>query len=283
MMRTVALNDTPLQLTNDGELELFFIGVGSAFAQDHYQTNFLIIKGQTHIMVDFGMTGPIALSDVAGLKPVDIATILPTHSHADHVGGIECLALMNRYVGQQFMDKPKLAMIITEEYQRVLWDYTLRGGLEWNEEAGGRKLAFSDFFTAVRPTWKTHQPREIWEIQVGDIHLELFRTMHIPEQAPTWEAAFISYGLMIDGRVFVSGDTRFDRALIDHYADQAEMMFHDVQFFPGAVHAPLAELQTLPDRVRKNIWLMHYADNWADQDISGFAGLTPQGVRLIFD
>ena len=85
-----------------------------------------------HVLVDFVMTGPRALRDVTGLEPPDIEVVLLTHSHADHVGGIESLALMNRYIGMLTLGKKKLTIIIDENYQRVLWDYTLRGGLEWN-------------------------------------------------------------------------------------------------------------------------------------------------------
>jgi len=282
--RIVDPANNPLSLTNDGRLEIVFIGVGSAFALEHNQTNFLIIKGGQHIMVDFGMTGPKALAQVAGLKVTDLQYILPTHSHADHVGGIECLGLTNRYVGMKFLSQPKLWMIIPEEYQRILWDYTLRGGLEYNEEERDtkRKLSFSDFFRVIRPTWKTNQPREIFEAEVGGIHLEIFRTKHIPEQSEDWEASFVSFGLFIDGRVFISGDTKFDRDLIDMYAPRSEIMFHDVQFFPGAVHAPLTDLRTLPEEIKSKMLLMHYADNWQGQDISGFAGWAQQGVRYIF-
>lgn len=274
----------PLKLTNNGKLELFFLGVGSAFAAKNYQSNLLIIKGETHILVDFGMTGPTALEKTAGLKPTDIRIVLPTHSHADHVGGIECLGLMNRYVGQRFMKHPKTQMIITPEYQRILWDQTLRGGMEWNEDpkGDGRKLSMGDFFDIIVPKWKTHQPREIFEIEVGDIRLEMFRTTHIPEQSVNWEASFISYGLFIDGRIFFSGDTKFDPALIELYADRSEMMFHDVQFFPGAVHAPLANLHTLPGEIKSKMLLHHYADNYQDQNIEGFAGYAQQGVQYFF-
>ena len=273
---------SPLKLEHNTQLQIIFLGVGSAFSETLHQTNFLILKGGRHILVDFGMTGPAALKEV-GLKPTDIGVVLPTHSHADHVGGIECLALMNRYVGQRFLKKNKLSMIITEEYQRILWDRTLRGGLEDNEnpEGQGQKLSFVDFFSVIRPTWKTHQPREVYEVDFFDIHLELFRTMHIPEQSKTWEESFISYGLMIDNKVFVSCDTRFDPELINLYGD-AEVMFHDVQFFPGAVHAPLEELKTLPKEIRKKMYLIHYADNWKDQYIPGFAGFAEERLRYIF-
>lgn len=274
----------PLSLKNDGQLEIFFIGVGSAFATKNHQTNFLIIKGNQHIMVDFGMTGPAALLDVAGLKVTDLEVLLPTHSHADHIGGLEAVALMNRYVGIPFMKKPKVTMIINEDYQRILWDRSLRGGLEYNEEevALKRNLGFSDYFNVIRPCWKQQQPREVHDIQFGDIHLEIFRTKHIPDTASGWQESFISYGLMIDGHVFMSGDTRFDRALIDMYGDKASVIFHDVQFFPGGVHANLDDLKTLPEEIKEKMYLIHYPDNWESIDIRGFAGWGEEGVRYIF-
>lgn len=273
-----------LSLKNSGELELFFIGTGSAFAKTLNQTNFLIIKGDTHIMVDFGMTGPRALYKTAGLELTDIEVVLPTHSHADHVGGIEALALTNRYIGMRFLNKPKITMIISEDYQRVLWTHTLQGGLEWNEKdfKSSEKLQFSDFFQVIRPLWKAHQPREIYETDLNGIHLEIFRTNHIPEQAKTWEASFISYGLFIDNRVFFSGDTQFDPDLIHLYADRSEAIFHDVQFFQGAVHAPLDDLKTLSAEIKKKMYLVHYSDDWKGKDISGFAGWGEQGIRYIF-
>jgi ribonuclease BN (tRNA processing enzyme) len=275
-------------LKNDGELDIHFLGVGSAFAQKHFQTSILIVKGSTHVLVDFGMDGPRALK-AAGLSMADILNFLPTHSHSDHVGGVETLALFNRYVAQKFMKKFKLNCVITPEYQRILWDYTLRGGLEWNEEQpdGRRRLSFGDFFNIITPRWKTSMPREIHTVKVGGLKLEIFRTNHIPEQAPNWEASFVSYGLIIDGRVFFSSDSQFDPQLINHYLmsreHKIEHWFHDVQFFPGAVHAPLEDLRGLGVVVKDKMTLMHYNDEWEKQDIGEFAGWAQQGATYRFE
>jgi hypothetical protein len=189
---------------------------------------------------------------------------------------------MNRYVGMKFMKKPKLEMIINETYQEILWDRTLRGGMEWNEEETDthKKLTFSDFFNVVRPSWVTRQPREIWQVDYKGISLTMFRTKHIPDSAQDWQASFISFGLVIDDQVFVSCDSRFDPDLFEMFS-HCPYVFHDVQFFPGAVHAPLNDLRTMTHVVPK-MRLMHYGDNWDQQDISGFAGWTLPGVRYIF-
>ena len=268
-----------VNLKNDGRLELFFIGVGSAFATKNNQTNLLIIKGDQHVMVDFGRTAPEAFKATTGLSPYEIEYVLPTHSHGDHIGGIEQLAQMNKYVGIPFMKKPKLKMIVSLEYQRVLWENSLRGGLEYNEElANGRVMNFTDYFDAIRPSWKCHSPREVFEIDIGGLHLEIFRTNHIPEQSTTWAGSFISYGLFIDNKVLFTGDTKYDQELVWTYADQAQAIFHDVQFFPGAVHAPLTELrEKMLPHMKQKTYLIHYSDNYDGQDIVGFAGWTEQG------
>lgn len=274
--------DQKLSLKNGGELELFWIGVGNAASKRNAQSNFLIVKGDAHVLVDLGALGPLALLETARLQPTDIRTILPTHSHADHIGGIEEMFLLWRY-GSVKHGGAKPTCIINEHYQEVLWDRSLRGGLEWNEEAGrGQLLSFTDYCEVVRPTWKTQQPREIWTIDYEGIRLDLFRTKHVPETAADWQSSFVSFGLMIDGRILVSGDTRFDRDLLDLYADQAEVIFHDVQFFTGAVHTPLSDLKTLPAKWKEKMLLYHYADNFEEQDIREFAGWARRGVRYRF-
>ena len=86
----------PLSLKTDGHLRVIFIGVGSAFAKRRRQSNILVIQGDHHVLIDCGTQGPLALNDI-GLSVQDVNCYLPTHSHADHIGGFEEIMLMNRY------------------------------------------------------------------------------------------------------------------------------------------------------------------------------------------
>jgi ribonuclease BN (tRNA processing enzyme) len=262
-------------LHNDGVLEIFFLGCGSAFSRQHKQNNYLIVKGDTHVLVDLGMTGPSALRENAGLGMTDVQQVLVTHSHADHVGGLELLALTNRYLGIPRMGKPKLRLLTTEEYAPLLWSETLAGGLAHNERRpDGTELGLEDYFDLeyFAPLADAGDGRPSFHLTVGSLELELFRTMHIQDSAVDCRDSAISYGLFIDGKVFVSGDTRFDPALIRSYEGRALTLFHDAQFMCGGVHACVEELRRLPTDIKKRMYLMHYGDDWKSHDASEFAG-----------
>ncbi|MDA0827490.1 MAG: hypothetical protein O3A73_13110, partial [Proteobacteria bacterium] len=52
---------TKLALTNQGALDLVFLGVGSAFSKTLNQTNLFIVKDQTHLLIDCGNHCPHSL------------------------------------------------------------------------------------------------------------------------------------------------------------------------------------------------------------------------------
>ncbi|MFP4364838.1 MAG: MBL fold metallo-hydrolase [Spirochaetia bacterium] len=281
-MKTSPLKKPPVQLTNDGNLSLFFVGVGSAFSKRNFQTNLLIVKGDEHVLVDCGTRCPEALHNL-GLHVTDIKNFLITHSHADHIGGLEEAMLMNRYFARK-----KANIIITEIYQHLLWDLSLRGGTAYSEEIDGKLLDFGDMWDILRPRWKPGYPRETFEIELGPLNIKMVRTKHIPEQASSWEEAAWSCGLIIDDRILFTSDTRFDRDLLLKYDARFnfENIFHDCQFFTGGVHASLDELSTLPKELKQKMILVHYGDNWEDKvenvQKHGFHSLARQWVFYTF-
>lgn len=249
-----------LWLTNDGQLSLFFVGVGSAFTKRHYQTNLLIIKGSDHLMIDCGSKTPQALYEL-GINVSDIDNFLITHSHADHIGGLEEVMLTGRFV-----TKKKPTIVIDKKFQQLLWDMSLRGGAAYNDEKNGSDITFSDMWRTIRPKWVPSYPRETHEVNIGNINIKTFRTMHTPDSSADWESSFWSCGVVIDNRVMFTSDTRFDLDLIENYCPMfdIEMIFHDCQFFTGGVHAGIEELNALPPEIKKKLILTHYGDNWED-------------------
>lgn len=266
-------------LQNDGDLSLYFIGTGAAFAKSLNQNNLLIVKGHDHLLIDCGSKCTQALHN-AGIQVAQLENFLITHSHADHIGGLEEIQLFGRYVTQS---KPK--MVINEEYQEILWGQSLRGGSEMSEST---PLGFEDLWDVIRPTLVPGVSRETWETNIGSINVKMPRTMHYPDDAPGWQESFWSVGVIIDNRILFTSDTRFDIDLLQEMDERYhfEMIFHDCQLFTGGVHASLNELKTLPAHFRERIVLMHYGDNWKnfEQEAldAGFHSWAQQGALYTY-
>lgn len=271
-----------LELTNQGNLTLMFVGVGSAFTKRLYQTNLLVIKGEDHLLIDCGTKCGQAFHEL-GLSITSVRNILITHSHADHIGSLEEVALLGRYVV-----KRKPVMVINEAYQHILWDMSLRGGAAYNEEVCGDILSFKDMFDVLRPFPINGFNRETFEVNIGSINIKMFRTKHIPDSSDGWENSFWSCGVVIDDRVMFTSDTRFDPELIEDFDSRFhfEKIFHDCQFFTGGVHSSIDEISTLPADVKKRMYLTHYGDNWEQfeerVEKEGFAGFAKQHKYYIF-
>ncbi len=278
-MKISSKRNKTVKLTNSGDLSLYFIGTGSAFAKTLNQTNILVTKGKDHLLVDCGTKCSQALYEVS-LPISSIQNFLITHSHADHIGGLEEAQLVGRYVTRQ-----KPSMIINKTYEDILWNRSLRGGSEKGES---EDLGFSDFWNIIRPTKLKNYPRETWETTIGGINIKMPRTMHYPDSARSWRDAFWSCGVIIDDRVLYSSDTRFDPDLLYSFDDRFdfEVIFHDCQLFTAGVHASLEELSSLNDKLKQKMILMHYGDNWKDfrkqAKTAGFHSWAKQGHSYRF-
>jgi hypothetical protein len=171
------------------------------------------------------------------------------------------------------MLKRKLKLIITKEFEHTLWEHTLKGGSQINELG---LLKFRDLVDPLEPTWVAGQKRQVHQINVDGIHLTIFNTIHTPGDVDNWQKAFWSTGLVIDGQILFTADTRFDPTIFtDLDLSKVEAIFHDCQLFcPGNVHAPYAELKALPEGVKDIMYLTHYGDNFETftPENDGFAG-----------
>lgn len=279
-MKIEKLNST-IKLENSGDLTFFFIGVGSAFSKLNFQNNVIIIKGKDHLLIDCGTLCPYAMH-LYNFSIASIKNILITHSHADHIGGLEEMALTGRYV-----TKRRPCMVITDQYKKILWEQSLQGGCSYGETSNGTYMIFDDYFEQLKPKQISKNPRPLYEINIGCIDVKIYRTRHIPDNAGSWKNSFYSVGVLIDNRILFPSDTQFDKELLDWMTSTypIEYIFHDCQFFPGGVHAAYTELCTLPDDIKRKILLCHYSDTFSqfNPEKDGFRGLTQRGIFYNFD
>ena len=248
--------DGKLSLKRESGLSVFFVGVGSAFSRLHNNTNILIIKGNDHLLVDCGVSCKTALRE-HGLELIDVENFFISHSHADHIGNLEEVALMNHYVKQR---KPNL--IITDEYKRKLWNESLKGGLAYSSEGDKKMMSFEDYFTQIKPTkikslkLKDKTLRPLYSANIGKIDIKIFRTLHIPENETNWRKSMISYGILIDERLLFTLDSKFDPDLLEKLLDtypSVECIFHDCQIRNGDVHAWYEDLKTLDPKTKQKM------------------------------
>lgn len=229
-------------------LKLQMLGTGSAFAKKYYNNNALLFDGDFTLLIDCGITAPMALHEL-GRTFDDIDAVLITHIHADHVGGMEELAFM-----MKINYKRKIPLYIGEALITTLWENTLQGGLY----QPGEITSLEDVFD-VRPL----RPGVKVGISQG-ITVELFQTRHIPGKD--------SYSLYLNDRIFYSADMVFDPELLHKLVSErdCERILHECQLQgPGEVHTTLQELLTLPEHIQQRTYLMHYSD-----DATKFVGNT---------
>ena len=289
-------------------LTLTFLGVGSAFAKRNFHSNALIeawesgpdqqaIPNDT-LLVDYGGTGPLGLFQLmhrpgfeylnrdGAINYPAIHRVFVTHTHADHIGGLEEMGLMNAYVygdhagGRHY--KPQIISSLSILIN--LWDCSLKGGMS---AMTGRYALLQDYFfiLALHPGEAGGDSFTL----LKHYRFRPFPTDHIQiERKYDWP----SYGLFIEDTrspqaAFFSGDTRFDYAAYAPLMERAQICFHDTQLTeqPHPVHALLSEMRTLPEPVRRKTWIYHYGDDWdsgAYADIpSEFAGFAEAGKRYL--
>ncbi|MDR6880238.1 MBL fold metallo-hydrolase [Bacillus sp. 3255] len=224
-------------------LQIQMLGTGSAFAKTFYNTSALVRSNGLNVLIDCGVTTPKSLHDLQ-IKPDDIDGIVISHIHADHVGGLEEIAFRLLYES----NRKKTKLFLPKAIADILWENTLKGGM-YNPADGFNSL--EDYFHVL-----IIEENKPYEIGPG-LTIEYIPTLHIPEKP--------NYSLFINGRIFYSADTRFNRdLLLQEVVDNrnCHTILHDCQLSgKGFIHATLEELLTLPEHVQERIYLMHYSDN----------------------
>jgi ribonuclease BN (tRNA processing enzyme) len=89
-------------------------------------------------------------------------------------------------------------------------------------------------------------------------------------------------------KIFFTCDSQFCPHQIMDFYKEADIIVHDCETGPykSGVHAHITELETLPDEIKKKMWLTHYQDNVVDSwdewnnrvHKQGFKGFVKKGT-----
>ena len=74
-------------------MRLIFLGTGSAFTLENYQSNMLVEAQEGLLLIDCGGDARHSLAR-RGWTALDITDIYISHLHADHIGGLEWLGIV---------------------------------------------------------------------------------------------------------------------------------------------------------------------------------------------
>jgi ribonuclease BN (tRNA processing enzyme) len=256
-------------MQNFNTVKLIFLGTGSAYTlgSGNYQSNMLLQSpGGKNLLIDCGGDIRFSLYE-QGLSYADIDAVYVSHLHADHIGGLEWLA-----INTLFDTKKKPQLFVHESLVNPLWNHSLAGGLTTLEDAVINLETYFD----VKPIDQSFT--FAWE----GLDFEIVQTEHIHLH----EGNMPSYGLIIKGKdanYFITTDTQFTPERLMPYYEGATLVFHDCETSLKRTdcHAHYEDLATLTPEIKNKMWLYHYQTGaLPDAEKDGFKGFLKKGATF---
>lgn len=259
-------------------MNITWLGTGSAFCMDNFQTNALITFDSGYkLLVDCGGDIRFSLAE-HGLSYLDINGIYISHLHADHIGGLEHVAFAT-YFDPRYSGSPDL--YISEHLVDDLWNRALSAGLA---SLQNKRATLETYFDV-------HAIPKNGSFHKGGTDFRLIQMIHFVNGF-TIE---LSFGLMFrvgKETIFLTTDTQHAPNQIKDFYAEATIIFQDCETAPfrSGVHAHYDELCDLSEDTKAKMRLVHYQDNvvaeWDSQHMNahdaGFWGFVRKGESFTF-
>ena len=163
-------------------MKLTFIGVGSAFALENYQSNMVFEHRGKRLLIDAGGDVRFALAK-AGISLRELDGVYISHLHGDHTHGMEWLSFAT-YFDPFFKTKGRLKLYGNSVVLDKLWE-SMKAGVR---SLQGRLMTLDDYFDVVRVGLNGHFVFEGTKFQ-------LIQTVHVMDGYEIVP----SYGLLWQG------------------------------------------------------------------------------------
>ena len=255
-------------------MEIIFLGSGSFFsiASVNYHSNILIRdpRNKKYLLLDCGYDIRHSLHE-QGFTYKEITDIYISHLHGDHAGGLEYIGFSHRFS----KGKVKPNLFVSEHLETKLWENCLSGSMSTLED---EKAALDTYFC---PNVISDKDKNFhW----NGIDFELVQADH------TMNDKFVNYcyGLFFtlnETDIYLTSDTKFRPDLYMDYYKKADLIFHDCEVAENrsGVHSNYKDLLTLPEDIRKKLWLYHYdSEHLPSAEEDGMKGFVKKGQRFSF-
>lgn len=264
-------------------ITITFLGTGGAFTdyRVNYHNNALIHTDAGYVLIDCGGTALQSLKEL-GVRSWDIAAVLITHLHGDHVNGLEQLIWERYYTGEKGPGFLRTPVVTTHEIWPDLKECLGPLIREFTDEKGRTRNDGID--ALVDPKMVSvdadgdARTVEGEALKIGGVSFQFHQTPHVhnAEEGISKPCTGLRIWNNQGEELYFTSDTQFRPDIVDRYP-KSSCIFHDCTFmqpFAGSVHTHYSELKTLSETERNKIVLMHHTAVPANINVQsdGFIG-----------